>query len=176
MDQLRWMVGLIPDEYLMLLALLVVGVGFILYFSGFFLRWIPGLSGYTFPLRLLGIVIGLTGTFLAGGVGNELIWRHEIAAMKEKVKNAEAQAAATTRAISTEVKNETVIVKEKGETVIKHIDRWRDREVIKTVEGPERVRVEEVIKYIENCPVPKEMLDLHNEATRLNKKPEGEKK
>ena len=175
MDQLRWMVGLIPDEYLMLLALLVVVVGFILYFSGFFLRWIPGLSGYTFPLRLLGIAIGLSGTFLAGGVGNELIWRHEIAAMKEKVKNAEAQAAATTRAISEDVQKETVVVKEKGETIIKYVDKWNDREIVKTVEGPERVRVEEVIKYIENCPVPKELLDAHNSAATMNKK-EGEKK
>ncbi|NBO29606.1 hypothetical protein EB118_20845 [bacterium] len=176
MDQLHWMVGLIPDEYLMLLALLVIGLGFILYFSGFFLRWIPGLTGYTFPLRLLGIVIGLSGTFLAGGIGNELIWRHEIAAMKEKVKNAEAQAAAATRTISEDVKKETVVIKEKSDTIVKYVDKWNDREIVKTVEGPERVRVEEVIKYIENCPVPKELLDAHNSAATMNRKTEGEKK
>jgi hypothetical protein len=48
------------------------------------------------------------------------------------------------------------------------------------VEGPERVRVEEVIKYIENCPVPKEMLDIHNKATMPTiekmKETKGEKK
>ena len=36
----------------------------------------------------------------------------------------------------------------------------KDKEVIKK---------EEVIKYIENCPVPKEIIDLHNQATELNK-------
>ena len=29
--------------------------------------------------------------------------------------------------------------------------------------------VVEVIKYIENCPVPKEMINIHNQATELNK-------
>ena len=32
-----------------------------------------------------------------------------------------------------------------------------------------------VIKYIENCPVPKEMIDIHNQATELNKAAEGKK-
>ena len=49
------------------------------------------------------------------------------------------------------------------------------KEVIKEVEGPERIRREEVIKYIEQCPVPKEIIDLHNAATELNKATEGKR-
>jgi hypothetical protein len=43
------------------------------------------------------------------------------------------------------------------------------------VQGPERVRIEEVIKYIENCPVPKELINIHDAAAALNK-PAGEPK
>jgi hypothetical protein len=38
------------------------------------------------------------------------------------------------------------------------------------------VRIEEVIKYIEKCPVPKEIIDAHNAAALMNKAAEGGKK
>ena len=65
------------------------------------------------------------------------------------------------------------LFKEKGDTIIRYVDKFKDREVLKEVPGPERVKIEEVIKYVENCPVPKELIDIHNEATKLNK---GDKK
>ena len=174
MDQLRWMLSFIPDEYLMMLCALIVAVGFVLYFSAFFLKWIPGLTGYTFPLRILGIILTLAGMFAMGGYGVELSWRAEAAKMQKKIDEAAAQSAAANRAISQDVQTQTTVVKEKGDTIIKYIDRWKTNEI--KVEGPERVRVEEVIKYIENCPVPKELLDVHNAAARMNQKTDGDKK
>lgn len=176
MDQIVWMLSLVPDDYLMLFCILLTCVGIVLYFCTTLLKWIPGVLGYTLPIRILGILLTLSGVFFLGGFGVEMSWRAQVAEMQKKVDEAAAQAAAASRAISQEVQKETVVVKEKGETIIKHVDRWNDREIIKTVEGPERVRVEEVIKYIENCPVPKELLDAHNDAAKMNKKPEGEKK
>ena len=176
MWQIQWMLGLIPDEILMLLCAGITGLGVVLYFSGWLSKWIPGIAGYRLLVRILGIILTITGVFFLGGYGVEMSWREEVAKMQKKVDEHAAAAAATSRAISQDVQKETVIVKEKGDTIIKHVDRWNDREIIKTVEGPERIRVEEVIKYIENCPVPKELLDAHNEAARINKKQEGEKK
>ena len=77
---------------------------------------------------------------------------------KEVIKNVEIQE---------KVVEKTKVIREKGKDIIKYVDRWNTKEVIK--EGPERIRREEVIKYIENCPVPKEIIDLHNQATELNK-------
>lgn len=176
MWQIQWMLSLIPDSILMLFCVAITVVGIVLYFSGSLIRWIPGIVGYRILLKILGIILTLLGVFFLGGYGVEMSWRAQVAEMQKKVDEANIQAAATTRAISQDVQKETVIVKEKGDTIIKRVDRWNDREIIKTVEGPERVRVEEVIKYIENCPVPKELLDAHNEAAKMNKKPEGEKK
>jgi len=175
MWQIQWMLSLIPDSVLMLFCAGITGLGIALYFSGWFMKWIPGISGYRLPLRILGILLTLSGIFFLGGYGVELSWRAKVEEMQKKVDEAAAQAAAVTRTISEDVQKETVVVKEKGETIIKYVDKWNDREIVKTVEGPERVRVEEVIKYIENCPVPKELLDAHNSAATMNKK-EGEKK
>ena len=50
------------------------------------------------------------------------------------------------------------------------------KEIIKEVQGPERVRIEEVIKYIESCPVPKEIINIHNDAALLNKAAKEPKK
>lgn len=176
MWQIQWMLSLIPDSILMLACVGITTLGIVLYFSGWLSRWIPGIAGYRLLIKIVGIALTLTGVFFLGGYGVEMSWREEAAKMQKKVDEHAAAAVAATRAISQEVQKETVVVKEKGETIIKHVDRWNDREIIKTVEGPERVRVEEVIKYIENCPVPKELIDAHNEAAKINKKPEGEKK
>lgn len=176
MWQIQWMLSLIPDSILMLFCIGITVIGIALYFSGWLIKWIPGVSGYRLPLRILGVILTIAGVFFLGGYGVEMSWRDKVAEMQAKVDSAQAQAVLATKAISEDVQKETVVVKEKGETIIKHVDRWNDREIIKTVEGPERVRVEEVIKYIENCPVPKELLDAHNEAARMNKKVDGEKK
>lgn len=176
MWQIQWMLSLIPDSVLMMMCVGVTALGIVLYFSGWLSRWIPGIAGYRLLIRIIGIILTLTGVFFLGGYGVEMSWREEAAKMQKKVDEHAAAAATATRAISQEVQKETVVVKEKGDTIIKHVDRWNDREIIKTVEGPERVRVEEVIKYIENCPVPKELIDTHNEAAKINKKQEGEKK
>ena len=55
-----------------------------------------------------------------------------------------------------------VVEKEKGKDIVQYIDR-------------EIVKKEEIVKYIEQCPVPKEIIDLHNQATELNKAAEVKK-
>ena len=42
-------------------------------------------------------------------------------------------------------------------------------------EVKEKEVIKEVIKYVENCPVPKEIIDLHNQAAELNKAAEAKK-
>jgi hypothetical protein len=76
--------------------------------------------------------------------------------MEAKVAKAEAESANKNVEIQEKIVEKTKIIREKGRDIITYID----KEVIKK---------EEVIKYIENCPVPKEFIDLHNQATELNK-------
>jgi len=82
--------------------------------------------------------------------------------MEAKVAQAEAKSANTNVEIQEKIVEKTKVIREKGRDIIKYIDK-------------EVVKKEEVIKYIENCPVPKEIIDLHNQAAELNKAAEAKK-
>jgi hypothetical protein len=129
----------------------------------------PPLASYYRVIQVVSLIILCAGIYFKGGYSVEKMWRDRVAELEEKVKIAEEQASKKNVEIQEKVVERTKIVKEKGAEIVKYVDRWNTKEVIKEVEGPERVRVEEVVKYIESCPVPKELIDLHNEAAKLNK-------
>ena len=176
MWQFQWMINLIPDAILSFIYWLIIFAGISGIVAGWLGKWIPFYGKYAVFLKPVGIVLLVLGVWLRGGYDVEMRWRAKVADLEAKVQQAEEQAKQTNENIKTEVVEKTKVIKEKGDTIVKYIDRYKDREVLKEVPGPERVRVEEIIKYVETCPVPKEFIDAHNDAARLNKKPEGEKK
>ena len=93
MWQIQWMLSLIPDSILMFFCIGLATLGIILYFSGWLTKWIPGIAGYTLVLRIIGIILTITGVFFLGGYGVEMSWRDEVAKMQKKVDEANAQAA-----------------------------------------------------------------------------------
>jgi phosphoribosylanthranilate isomerase len=107
---------------------------------------------------------------MMGVMYNENSWLQRAKEMEQKVAEAENKSKEVNVVVEEKIVEKTKIVKEKGRDIIQYIDRWNTKEIIKEVEGPERVRREEVIKYIENCPVPKEIVDIHNQAAGLDKK------
>jgi hypothetical protein len=166
MWQIMWMLSFIPDWFWILLLC----SGFVAIIAARFLKL------YAIPLKIGGAIAIVASIWFLGGAANEAKWQAKVAEMEEKVKEAEAKSGEANTKIETKIVEKTKVVKEKGEEIIKYIDRYNDREVIKTLEGPERVRIEEVIKYIEKCPVPKEIVDAHNAAALMNKAAEGDKK
>jgi hypothetical protein len=77
--------------------------------------------------------------------------------MKTKLAEAETKSSEKNVEIQEKIVEKTKVVREKGRDIIKYVD----REVVKN---------QEVIKFIENCPIPKEIVDLHNQAAELNKR------
>ena len=137
------------------------------------MKFIPFVYVYRTPIQAVSILAIAIGTYMSGAISNEEAWQAKVKEMEDKVAVAEAKAAEVNVKIEEKIVERTQVVKEKGDTIVKYIDRYKDREVLKEVPGPERVRVEEVIKFVENCPIPKEMVDIHNQAAELVK---GEKK
>lgn len=169
-----WLLTLLPSGFLEFIVNAVLILGVVLTVLSFFVlnrlvMFFPPLASYHKVIQIVSLIILSAGIYFKGGYSVEKIWRDRVAEMEEKVKAAEAQAAAVTRNIETRVTARTEEVREKTNTIVKYVDRWRDREVIREVPGPERVRLEEVRVYIENCPVPQELVDLHNEAAILNR-------
>lgn len=162
-----WLLSLMPDWFYHLivifsvLALIVTAV----------FKFIP----YRLPIQIFSALLLLFGVWMQGGIVNEAKWEARVRELEEKVKIAEEKSIEKNVEIQEKVVTQTKVIKEKGKDIIKYIDRLVDREVIKEVEGPERVRREEVIKYVENCPVPKEIIDVHNAAATLNKAAEVKK-
>ena len=171
MWQITWILGLLPDWFWT--VVLIAGVLGIL--ASWVLKFVPFVSTYRLPIQVGSILALLVGVYFQGVIANEEKWKNEIATLQEKVNEAAVKSNETNVVVQEKIVEKTKIVKEKGQEIIKYIDKWNTKEIIKEVEGPERIRREEVIKYIENCPVPKEMIDIHNQATELNKAAEGKK-
>jgi hypothetical protein len=152
---------------------LIFSVGLLGVIAGFVLGFIPFINRYLLPIKIISLIVFAFGLYLEGGLADNKEWQLKVKEVEAKVAKAEAEAANANTQLQAVLTNKTDVIKQKGDTIIKYVDRYRDREVLKTVEGPERVRVEEVIKYVETCPVPKELIDIHNQAAGMNK---GDKK
>jgi len=154
MWQIMWMLSLLPDWFyhliviFSLLALIVASV----------FKFIP----YRLPIQVFGALILLFGIWMEGGIVNEAKWEARVRELEEKVKIAEEKSKEKNVEIQEKVVTQTKVVKEKGKDIIQFIDR-------------EVVKKEEVIKYVENCPVPKDIIDAHNAAATLNKATEAKK-
>lgn len=143
------------------------------------LAWLASLfiSLYKTPLQVIGTLVIILSVYNLGMAANESKWQERIDKLEEQVKKNEDAAKVANEKLSTEINEKKKIAQQKQKEVIKYIDKFVDREVLKTVEGPERVRIEKVIEYVEKCPVPKEFIDAHNQAAQKpNGKVEGDKK
>ena len=172
MSQLIWMIDLIPNWF----WTLVLWAGVLALLASYLLGKIPFVSQYKIPLRVGGVVATLIGVYFYGVIANEAKWQARVNELERQVKEAEAIGESANQKLGSALEENKKLAQQKGKEVVKYIDKWRTREVLKEVpvEGPERVRVEEVIKYVENCPVPKEFIDLHNQGAA--KPVKGDKK
>ncbi len=163
MSQIQWMFSLIPDAVLnwAYWAIIVAGLTGVL--AGWLGRWIPFYGNYVKVLQPVGIVLLVLGVWLRGGYDTEMAWRAKVAEAEARVAAAEQKSQETNTVIQEKVVEKTKVIKGKTE----YITQYLDREVVKN---------QEIIKYIENCPVPKEIIDIHNQAADINKAAEGPKK
>jgi hypothetical protein len=153
----------------------IFAVGVLGTIAGFILGFVPFVRAYKFAIQVISLLILTLGVYLEGGLADSKEWELRVKEMEAKVAKAEAQSANKNVEIQEKIVEKTKVIREKGRDIIKYVDKWNTKEIIKEVEGPERIRREEVIKYIENCPVPKEFIDLHNQAAELNKAAEAKK-
>jgi hypothetical protein len=162
MSQIGWMLSLIPDAVLnwAYWAIIIAGLTGVL--AGWLGRWIPFYGNYVKVLQPVGIVLLVLGVWLRGGYDTEMAWRDKVAKLEEQVKIAEQKSQETNTVIEEKVVEKTKVIKGKTEYITKYID----REIVKN---------QEIIKYIEQCPVPKEIIDIHNQAADINKAAEGKK-
>ena len=160
MWQFQWAISLIPDAMLNWIYWAIIAVGLTGVLAGWVGKFIPF---YGKILQPIGIILLVLGVWLRGGYDVEMSWRAKVADVEAKIAIAEKQSQETNTVIEQKIVEKTKVIKGKTE----YITQYLDREVIKK---------EEIIKYIEQCPVPKEIIDVHNQAAEMNKAAEGTKK
>jgi len=153
-----WILSILPEAAIHT----IFGLGILGTIAGFVLGFIPFVKTYKLAIQIIGILLLVFGVYLEGGLADYKEWELRVKEIEAKVAQAEAKSANTNVEIQEKIVTKTKVIREKGRDIIQYID----KEVIKK---------EEVIKYIENCPVPKEFIDLHNQAAELNKASEAKK-
>ena len=164
-----WILHFLPDSLLEIIIYSILGLGFAatvisLVFINPLLRFFPTLAATYRLIQLVSVAVFLLGVYLWGGFSTEMQWRDRVAELEKKLAVAEQQSQKQNEVVKEKVIYRDRVIKERGETQIQYVDR-------------EVVRREEIVKYIEQCPVPKVIVDEHNKAAmkELNQAAEGKK-
>ena len=158
MWQFQWMLGLIPDwVWTALLVGSVVGL-----LAAGLLKRIPFVSQYRLPIQVVSVISLLVSIWFISANSTNAVWEAKIKDLEDKVKLAEEAANTKNVEIQEKIVTKTTVIKEKGKTQIEYVDRVITQD-------------KEIIKYIEQCPVPKAIIDAHNAAAEMNKAAEGKK-
>jgi hypothetical protein len=151
-----WIFEWLPDAVTHVIFL----VGALGVFAGFVLTFIPFVTQYKLPIQIASIFIFALGVYLEGALAENKEWTAKVKELEAKIAVAEERSNTANVKVEEKVVTQTQIIKQKGRDIIQYID----REVVKN---------NEVVKYVENCPVPKEVLDIHNQAATMSR---GDKK
>ena len=127
----------------------------------FYLTLIAGVAAFVFTkfVRILpnaqliqaaSAAVVAVSVFMIGAISNNDAWLARVKEMETKVAEAEAKSATANTEIVEKTVVKTQVVKQRGEDIIKYVDR-------------------EVVKYDANCVVPKEFVAVHNKAAEAPK-------
>ena len=151
-----WILHFLPDALILWICNTVLLAGVLLTASAFFIRRIPVINQYRTPAQVLGIALLVAGVYWRSGYAIEQEWRERVAEVEARVAAAEAASREENVKIVTKVVTKTQIIRTRGETITKYIDR-------------------EIIKYDEKfaqggiCEIPQEFIRAHNSAAEAPK-------
>lgn len=150
-----WILQWLPDW--IFYAVLVIGLlGFIITYLLKFIP-IPGLYMYKTPIQIVSLLLVIVGVYMSGAISNEQAWQARVKELEVKLAAAEAEGAKETVKIVEKVVTRQQVIKEKGEEVIRYVDR-------------EIVKLDTKFLPGGQCEIPKEFLKALNDAA---KPPEG---
>ena len=118
----------------------ILGIGIL---GIIFSRFLP--LYYKTAVQAVSYIAVAFGLFMTGAVKGSESLLAEMKDLREKVTVAEEKSVEETVKIETKYINKTQVIRERGEDVLKYIDR-------------------EVVKYDSTCVIPKEFVEAHNKA------------
>ena len=131
-----WYLQFLPNW--LFYGILLIGIAGLL-----FTRFIP--FHYKSVAQAVSIFAFSFGMFMTGAIKANESWQEKVKEMEAKVAEAQEQSKEETVKIETKVINKTQIIRERGDEILKYIDR-------------------EIVKYDTTCVIPKEFIEAHNKA------------
>ena len=151
-----WILHFLPDALILWVCNIVLLAGILLTTVAFFIKRIPVINQYRTPAQVLGIALLVMGVYWRGGYAIEMEWRERVAEVEARVAAAEAKSAEENVKIVTKVVTKTQVIRTRGETITKYIDR-------------EIVRYDEKFAKGGICEIPQEFIQAHNSAAEAPK-------
>jgi len=151
-----WILHFLPDAVILWICNTVLLAGILLTVTAFFIQRIPIINQYRVPAQILGIALLVLGVYWRGGYAVEQEWRERVAEVEARVAAAEAASREENVKIVTKVVTKTQIIRTRGETITKYIDR-------------------EIVKYDTKfapggqCEIPQEFIKAINDAAEAPK-------
>lgn len=153
MDQLYWMISLLPDAVLNFIYWAIILAGVTGVVAGWLGRWIPFYGNYAKFLKPLGVVLIALGLYLKGGYDTEMAWRAKVEEAKAKVAEAEKASESLNKKLAEEKKKKEKVRVEYYNTVKTQI-----KEVEKIIDGECKLdpKVNEIINKAAKNPEAKQ--------------------
>lgn len=131
-------------------AILVIGlIGFLVTYLLKFIP-LPVLYMYRTPIQLVSLIFVVFGVYMAGSIANNEAWEAKVKEVQSKLAEAEAQAAKETIKIVEKVVVQEKIIRQRGQDVVRFVDR-------------------EVVKYDNKCEIPPPFVEALNRAAEKTK-------
>lgn len=138
-----WILNFLPDW--IFYAILFIGIaGFSVTYLIRFIP-IPAIYIYKTPIQLVSLALVVISVYMSGAISNDEAWKLKVSELEKKIAAAELESAKENTKIVEKVVVKREYYKERGNDIIKYVDR-------------------EVVKYDESCKIPKEFVEAHNNA------------
>jgi hypothetical protein len=136
----------------------VLAVGLIGLAVTYLLKYIPIPAIYIHktPIQLASVALIVLGTYMSGAISNEEAWLARVKELEAKVEAAQVESEKENVKIETKIVTKTQVIKERGEEIIKYVDKEIVKYDTKFLPGGE-------------CEIPKEFIVLHNKAAEVPK-------
>jgi hypothetical protein len=143
-----WLLRWIPDWLIYIIPL----IGIVGLLSTYLIKFIPVPTIYMYktPIQIVSAIIISVGFFLCGANWDNNTWLERVKELEAKVAQAEQQSKDANQKIDENTKTQKVKIQEKQVVVKQYIDR-------------------EVVKYDNQCVIPKEFVEAHNRSAENDK-------
>jgi preprotein translocase subunit SecF len=129
MWQMAWMWSLIPTSVLYWVINLLIVAGLIGIAAGWIGKWIPFVSTYAGPAKIVGIILLVLGVYFKGGYSVEIAYRAEAERLQKLVEESEKKSEQANIDLAQAVKdreaavnNQKVVIQERIKIVKQKID------------------------------------------------------